>query len=103
MKYLVSWTARAGGSAAENEATLKRTLEVYGKWTPPADAKFLEFLTRADGSGGYAVVETDNVASVAEGPWKFGPYFEFEIVPVLDVADGVALLSDGIAFRDAVR
>jgi hypothetical protein len=32
MKYLVSWRARPGGSAADNEADVKRTLDVYGKW-----------------------------------------------------------------------
>ena len=30
---------------------------------------------------GYAVVETDNPASVAEGSSKFGASFEFEVTP----------------------
>ena len=36
MKYVVSWTFRIGGSAADNEAGVKRLLEVYSKWTIPA-------------------------------------------------------------------
>jgi Domain of unknown function (DUF3303) len=102
MKYLVSWTARPGGSAADNEEAAKRTLAVYGKWSPPGDATFREFLTRLDGRGGFAVVETDNPASAAEGPAKFGPYFDFEITPVVDVAEGVAAISEAIEFRDSV-
>jgi hypothetical protein len=102
MKYLVSWTARASGTAADNEASVKRTLAVYGKWSPPGDATFHQFLNRVDGTGGYAVVETDNPASVAEGPAKFGPYFEFEVIPVVDVTEGVALVNEAIEFRDSI-
>jgi hypothetical protein len=102
MKYLVSWTARLGGSAAENEAAVKRTLDVFGKWSPPSDATFHQFLTRLDGAGGYAVVETDNPASVAEGPAKFGPYFDFEVTPVVDVTEGVSIVSEGADFRESI-
>ena len=102
MKYLVSWKARPGGSAADNEADVKRTLDVYGKWSPPSDATFHQFLTRVDGNGGYAVVETDNPASVAEGPAKFTPYFEFDVVPVIDVTEGVSLVNDAIEFRNSI-
>ena len=102
MKYLVSWTARAGGSAADNEAAVKRSLAVFAKWAPPSDATFHQFLYRVDGSGGYAVVETDNPAGAAEGPAKFGPYFEFEVTPVLDVTEGVPLINEGIEFRDSI-
>jgi hypothetical protein len=102
MKYLVSWTTRAGASAADNEETVKRVLAVYSKWSPPGDATFHQFLTRLDGTGGCAVVETDNPASVAEGPSKFSPYFEFEITPMLDIAEGIPLLNEGIEYRDSI-
>jgi hypothetical protein len=102
MKYLVEWTARDGGSAADNETAVKRSLEVFGKWAPPSDATFHQFLYRIDGTGGCAVVETDNPASVAEGPAKFGPYFDFEVIPVMDITEGVPLANEGIEFRDSI-
>jgi hypothetical protein len=102
MKYLVEWTARAGGSAGDNETAVKRSLAVFGKWSPPSDATFHQFLARLDGTGGYAVVETDNPASVAEGPAKFGPYFEFEVTPVLDITESVPIVNEGADFRDSV-
>jgi hypothetical protein len=102
MKYLVSWTARAGGSAEENESLVVRSLAAFAKWSPPEDTTFLQVLTRLDGSGGFAVVESDNPASVAEGPAKFGTYFEFSVIPVLDVGEGVAMAQQGIAFRRTV-
>ena len=102
MKYLVSWKVRPGGSAADNEAAVERSLEVFAKWSPPADSTFHQFLTRLDGEGGYALVETDNPASVLEGPSKFGPFFEFSVVPCLDVLDGVKVYAEGVAFRKGV-
>jgi Protein of unknown function (DUF3303) len=102
MKYLVEWTARDGGSAADNEAAVKRSLAVFGKWAPPSDATFHQFLGRVDGTGGYAVVETDNPASVAEGPAKFGPYFEFQVIPVMDITEGAQIASEAADFRDSI-
>jgi hypothetical protein len=102
VKYLVSWTARAGGSAKDNEAAVKRSLDVFGKWSPPADSTFHQFVARLDGTGGYAIVETDNPASVAEGPAKFGPYFEFDVVPVIDITEGVPIVNEGIEFRASI-
>ncbi len=103
MKYLVSWKDRGGGSASESESLIERSLQVFSKWSPPSDATFHQFVTRLDGTGGYAVVETDNPASVAEGPAKFAPYFEFDVVPVLDIAEGVPIASEGVEFRKSVR
>ncbi len=101
-KYLVTWTARSGGSGAEQEAAEERSLQLFSKWSPPADATFHQFLTRLDGNGGAAVVETDNPLSVLEGPAKFGPYFEFNVVPVIDIMDGVAVGQEGIEFRQSI-
>lgn len=102
MKYLVSWKARGGGSATENEAGAARSLEIFSKWSPPADETFHQFFTRLDGEGGYAVVETDNPLSLLEGPAKFGPYFEFSIVPVVDITEGVPVMNDAIEFRKSI-
>ena len=102
MKYLVTWRARAGGSAEDNEAAVRRSLAVFSKWSPPSDATFHQFLYRLDGNGGCLVAETDNPASVAEGPAKFGPYFEFEVTPVMDITEGVQLVNEGADFRDSI-
>ena len=101
-KYLVTWTARSGGSGRDNEAASERSLQLFSKWSPPADSTFHQFLTRLDGNGGAAVVETDNPLSVLEGPSKFGPYFEFSVIPVVDITDGVAVGQEGNEFRASI-
>jgi len=102
MKYLVCWKVRPGGSAADNEAAVERGLAVFAKWTPPSDSTFHQFLTRLDGEGGFAVVETDNAASVLDSAAKFGPYFEFSVVPCVDVAEGVPIFYGSIEYRKGV-
>ncbi len=102
MKYLVSWKPRSGGSGSENEAAVERTLQVFSKWAPASDATFHQFLTRLDGEGGYAVVESDNPASIMEGPIKFSPFMEFTVTPVMDITDGIAVMSEGIEFRKSI-
>jgi hypothetical protein len=102
MKFLVTFTARSGGSAAENEADAKRGLQAYSKWSPPAGATIHAFLSRLDGRGGYTIVETDDPAALAEGPAKFGVFDEFEIIPVMDIADSISIAQEGIEFRDSI-
>jgi hypothetical protein len=102
MKYLVSWTARDGGSAADNEAAAKRGLQLFSKWSPPSGETFHQFLTRLDGNGGFAVVETNDPLTVLEGPSKFGPYFEFSVIPVVDIMEGIPVANEAIEFRDSI-
>jgi hypothetical protein len=103
MKYMVSWTWKAGGSGTENEETLKRALAVFSKWSPPEDSTFLQFLNRLDGGGGYAVVETDSPTALAEGPAKFGTYLDYQIVPVMDMMESIPTINEGAEFRDSIN
>jgi Protein of unknown function (DUF3303) len=102
MKFVVTWKNRSGASAQENEASAARVLEVFAKWTPPSDQTFHQFLGRLDGTGGFAVVETDNPESLADAPAKFGTYLDFEIIPVNDIMEMTRLLGEGVEFRKSV-
>ncbi len=101
-KYLVTWITRQGGSAQQNHDDGKRVLDAFAKWQAPADQNFLQFLLRVDGQGGCAVVETDNPEGLLDAPSKFGTWNEFEITPVIDIMDGVAVLAAGVEFRESV-
>jgi hypothetical protein len=101
-KYVMSWKTRAGGSAQQNHDDGKSILSAFAKWQIPADQNYKEFLTRIDGEGGFAVIETDNQAGLMDGISKFLTWLEFDIVPVLDIMDGVAVLAAGAEFRESV-
>jgi hypothetical protein len=101
-KYVVSWKVRSGGTAQQNHDDGKKLLDTFAKWQIPADQNFLQFLARADGQGGYAVVETDNPASLADAPAKFSTWLEFDIDPVIDIMDNVAVNAAGAEFRESI-
>jgi hypothetical protein len=100
--FVVSWTSRPGASASDNEAAADRVLEVFSKWSAPSDQTFHQFLGRLDGRGGFAVVETDNPDSLGDAPAKFGPYLDFEIIPVNDITTTTRLLGEAAEFRKSI-
>jgi hypothetical protein len=102
MKFVISLTFRPAGSAAENEAAARRLLDVYSKWTPPAGMTIHQLVSRADGSGGFAVVETDNSADLIGTTSKFAPFADYVICPVVDIADGVRASQEAIEFRESI-
>jgi Protein of unknown function (DUF3303) len=102
MKYVMTWTTRFGGSAAENEAAARRGLEMFSKWQQPAGTTFHQFVGRVDGSGGFAVVETDNPADLLDGTGKFATLNEFQLYPVVDIADWLQSAQDGVEFRASI-
>lgn len=101
-KYVVSWKTRAGGTAQQNHDDGKKLLDTFAKWQAPADQTFLQFVARVDGQGGYAVIETDNPASLADAPAKFSTWLEFDIDPVIDIMDNVAVIAAGAEFRESI-
>ena len=102
MKYLMTWNFRLGGSAAENEQSIRRGLEVFSKWTPPKGATFHQFLGRVDGTGGCAVVETDNLSDIADGAAKFGFIADYQVCPVVDIDEATRLLQAAVDFRESI-
>jgi hypothetical protein len=101
-KFLLSWTFRSGGSAQQTHEDGKKLLDVFAKWSPPADETFHEFLARIDGQGGYAVISTDNVNGIAEGLAPFTPWLDYQLVPVMEIADGVAIVAAAAQMRDSI-
>jgi hypothetical protein len=102
MKYVMTWTTRLNGSAAENEAAVRRGLELYSKWQPRASTTFHQFVARLDGAGGFAVVEADNPADLLDDVGKFSALNEFQIYPVVDMDESIAALRDGVEFRESI-
>ena len=101
MKYVLTWWERSGGSYADYEAAQKRVLDVFQEWEMPESLTFHHFLVRVGEFGGYAVLETDNVADVHKLTTTFA-VFQFRFEPVLDVTDAVAAEAEAIAWRDSV-
>jgi hypothetical protein len=98
MKYVVSWETRQNTS----EETQARSLQVFGKWSPSEGTNFLQFVGRADGKGGFAVVETDDPTLIAHDLAIFGAFFDMTLYPVLDIADSARIGGDAVDFRRSI-
>jgi len=94
VKYVITWEARPNVT----EEAVARSLQVFSKWAPSEGVTYREFLGRLDGGGGYAVVETDDPALVAKDTNPFGVWFDFRIVPVIEIADSAAIAAEGVAW-----
>jgi hypothetical protein len=103
MKFVISMSFLRNGSAAENEAAQRRLLDVYSSWKPPAGMTFQQFLTRCDGGGGFAVVETDNAADLIDATSKFGAYIDYQIHPVVEIADGIEAAQEALSYLQSIN
>jgi len=98
MKYVIAWETRASTS----EEQQARGLAVFGGWSPSEGADFQQFVGRIDGRGGFAVVETDDPALVAQDMATFAPFFEFSVYPVLEIQQTASLGMEAVQFRNSI-
>ena len=94
MKYVISWEPRQNTSPQ----TQAHSLSVFSKWAPDPKVTFHQFLSRIDGGGGYAVVETDDPKAIARDMSIFGSWFDMQVHPVLEMADGAAIGGEAVEF-----
>ena len=66
---------------------LKRLMGVFAEH-PKAPGEIAHY-ARMDGSGGYVVLESNDVEALYESVLRFEEFFEFTITPVLHVEDAV--------------
>jgi hypothetical protein len=83
MKCIVTWTFRdrEGATLAEGKANF----DAFMRYKLHPDTKFLEWVTRADQTGGGAIVETNNAVALSDAVCKFSA--EWDIAPVVDLTD----------------
>jgi Protein of unknown function (DUF3303) len=89
------------GSATENLAAQRQLLDLYSKWKPPAGTTFHQFVSRCDGAGAFSVVETDNPADLMDTASKFAAFVDYQIYPVVEIADGVQAAQEAASFVDS--
>jgi hypothetical protein len=94
MKDIVQWENRQ--NASEMHA---RGLKVFSKWAPSEHATFKEFVGRVDETGGSAVIETDDITTIARDMAIFGAFFDMNVYPVLEIQDIAGTGGDAIDFR----
>lgn len=85
-----------------SEESERRSLNVFSKWAPPAETTFQAFYGFVDGSGGFALVETDSAAALSRAVAPFSPWLSFTVRPVLPIEEAAQIGGEAVAFRDSV-
>lgn len=99
MLFATIYTPRGAG----DEEAPKRVQELYGKWKPPAGMEIKAFYSFADGNGGIVISEAATAAQILEAVSAFIPYFEYNVVPILEIGEAVSIGQRVNAWRDSVR
>ena len=95
MRFLVTWQVHGS-----SEADAARILALFAKWKPPVELR--DWSGFADGSGGMAIVDTDDVEvlSAVSAPWS--PWLSFTMRPLAPIERTAAVLAEARAFRASV-
>jgi hypothetical protein len=91
MKFVLSYTTRSTGSAAENANSAETAVKLLSNWVPSKAATIHQWVTRCDANGGFAVIETDNASELYRDLATWTPWLQFEVHPVIDVGEMSAL------------
>lgn len=99
MLFSVSYRARGNTS----EESVKRSLTLFANWKPPAAYVFKAHYANADGNGGLALVETDSAAAALEVHGAWNSFFEFQIVPIVEIEKAIQIGFGNVQWRDSVK
>ncbi len=87
MKFIVQWSSRPGSDPAQNVRSAESILTAFSGWAPPDSISISEFVARVDGRGGSIIVTTDDLAAIDYMVAQYGPWFDWDVHPVIDVAE----------------
>jgi hypothetical protein len=96
MKFVLSYTLRAGGSIEERVTGGEAAQKLLANWAPSDKATIHQWVQRCDGTGGFAVLENDDQAELFRDLAVWAPWLDFEVVPVLDIADATPIQQDAL-------
>jgi hypothetical protein len=95
MRFLVTWKFPSA-----SEAEQARILNLFAKWQPPVELQ--EWSGFADGTGGMAIADVDDVELLARIPAPWTPWLEFTIRPLLPIQQTATAMAEAAAFWGSV-
>ena len=102
MKFVLAYTTRDGSTAEDNLKSGEAAQKLLANWVPSPNATITEWVQRCDGSGGFAVLSTDNAKDLYRDLAVWSPWLKFDVYPVLDILDATPLTDEAIHIASAV-
>ena len=101
MKYMIEYSIRTAGlSHDENFDNQEALLKAFGTWEPEEGLMVHAFVANMN-NGGYVLVEADDSNVVLSFVSKYFAWNDVNVVPVVDVADSVAVTTASLAWARA--
>ena len=94
MKFVIAYTSRLEGTAAENVASAESAQKLLAGWTPNPNANIQQWVQRCDGNGGFAVLESDNATEILSDLLVWSPWLDFQVYPVVDLGEGTTAATE---------
>ena len=102
MKFVLVYNLRFSGSVADNLAGGEAAQKLLSNWSPSPAATMHQWVDRCDGGGGFAFLETDDAGALYKDLATWSPWLEFQVYPVLDIADATPLTDQALATARSV-
>jgi hypothetical protein len=96
---MLTWRERDMGSAADYEAAQTRARALWNPLQWPESIRQHAAVSRVDGRGGYAILETDDLEALHMLIVTF-PAYEFEVVPVVAFDVSIERRLEALAWRE---
>lgn len=96
MKFVLTYTVRAGGSVEERIAGAESAQKLLANWAPSDTATIHMWVQRCDGGGGFSLIETDNQSDLFRDLATWSPWLDFDVVPVVDIAEANRLQEEAL-------
>lgn len=99
MKFVLAYTTQKGGSEADRFEAGKRAQQLLDNWQPSEAAVIHQWLSRADGNGGFSVIETDSAEELLKDLTTWSSFLDFQVYPVVDIAEATPVVRAGLDAR----
>ena len=101
MKYMIEYSVRTAGlSHDQNLNNQEALLQAFGTWEPEEGLTIHAFVSNLN-NGGYVLIEADDPSVVLSFVSKYFAWNDVDVVPVVDVADSVAVTSESLVWARA--
>ena len=101
MKYMIEYSVRTAGlSHDQNLNNQEALLQAFGTWEPEEGLTIHAFVSNLN-NGGDVLVEADDPSVVLSFVSKYFAWNDVDVVPVVDVADSVAVTSESLVWACA--
>ena len=81
----------------------RELLKVFSQWKPPEGVDMKTLYIATDERHSFSLCESESAAAIAQIPYTFGDYMEFEVFPVLPIQEGAELLGKAQTWVDQVK